>query len=323
MNDNARQREAVMRGQYSSSDAARLQALHQKAYEAPALAKAFVLPPQLSQQQAAWLPDGYKLSNATRRTSITDRQSDSPRQYDIHGVEMPPNRPSNGRMNGKVGDTVKGKMNGKINGTMNGSMHGIMSGNMNGTMRRNIHGKMNGNGNSSPHNSPALPNAMLLSGDPRTLSRGANTSGIHGNMDGRMSGDMNGSIRGNKIGTTHGNENGNSSPHSSPALPNAMISNGDPRTLSRGANTSSGRQHTTREFHNSQTTRQDSNGRPFYGIRQVPNMVPVEGNRPRAPPAVMVVPPSTNGAQQLSGPPSMNGVQPPSRLPSASGQRQI
>ena len=257
-----------MRDQHSSFDTTKLQATHQKAYEAPALAKAFVLPPQLSQQQAAWLPDGYKLSNATRRTSLTDRQSDMPRRYDSHGVEIPPSGLTNGNTNSNIG--------GRINGNMKGNMKANMNGNMSG--------------------------------------------GIHGNTNGTTNGSLH-SMNGSTNSTTHGNLYRNGSPHSSPALPNATPFNGDPRTLSRGANTIP--DTTVRNLHNSQNPRQGSNGPQLYGIRQVPNMIPVQGNRPRAPPAQMVVPPSTNGAQLAGSSPTMNGAQQPPRLPSANGQRPV
>ena len=308
MNDNARQREAVMRGQYSSSDTAKLGALHKQAYQIPALARPFTLPPQLSQQQAAWLPDGYMFSNAPRRTSITDRQSNFPRQYDIHGVELPPSRLSLR----KVGDSTNGSMNGSprsspalpnaipYNGgprpLSRGATTSSIHGNMNGIMRGNMHGSMHGNG--SPRNSPNLPNAMLLTGDPRTLSWGASMNSIQGNIS--------------------GNINGNSGPHSSPNLPDAMPFNADPRTLSRRGKTVPDRQPTIQDFRNSQNPRQDPNGQVLYGIRQVPNMIPVQANRPRAPPAQMVAP-SANGAQ-LSRPTSTNGVQQSPRMPSGHGQ---
>ena len=311
MNDNARQREAVMRGQYSSSDIAKLQALHQNRYVAPALARPFALPPQLSQQQAAWLPDGHMISNATRRTSVTDRQSDTPRQYDKHGVEIPPSRPSNGIINGNAGNRMNGRMNGNGNNSPHSSpalpnallFRGDPRTSSRGAKISSMHGNINGIG--SPHSSPALPNAMLFNGERRPLSRGADTSSIQGNTNGNLSRNM----------------NGNGSQHSSPALPNSMLFNEDPRALSRGANTIPDQPPTLQNFHRSQNPLQGSNGQQFFGIRQVPNMIPVQANRPRAPPAQMV-PPSTNGAQ-ISRPPPTNGVQQPPRLPSASGQRRF
>ena len=326
MDDNARRREALMRGQYSSSDIAKLESLHKQAYQVPALARHFALPPQLSQQQAEWLPDGYKLLNATRRTSITDRQSNFPRQYDVHGVELPPSRLSLG----KFGDSTNGRMNGTMKGNVHGNMNGSGSprsspalpntipfhggprplsrggtnssilGNMNSAMKGNMQGDMSGNGSS--RNSPALPNAIPFSGGPRPMSWGANTSSIQGNIS--------------------GNINGSSGPHSSPNLPNAMPFNADPLTLSRGAKTVPHRQPTIQDFRNSQNPRQGPNGQVLYGIRQVPNMIPVQANRPRAPPAQMVAP-SANGAQQLSRPPSANGLQQSPRVPSANGQKRF